>query len=77
MLVGLPSADDVNGPLVRSGVDNPVYCGLNAPERDIAKLLTIVDHLEDFILEDQGGPQERNLVVPDVGGVLIFPPREL
>jgi hypothetical protein len=80
MLAGLPCADDVNGSVVRPGVDNSVYGGLNAPERDIAKLaviLTIVDHLEDFILEDQGSPQERNFVAPDVGGVLVFPPCEL
>ncbi len=43
------------------------------PERHVAKLaviLTIIDHFDDFILEDQGSPQERDLVVLDVGSVL-------
>src|SRR6266852_5944320 len=59
MLVGLPCADDVNGPVVRSGVNDSVNGSLNAPESHVTKLaviLTIIDHFDDFILEDQGGP---------------------
>jgi hypothetical protein len=80
MLVGLPCADDVNRSVVRSGVNNSVHGGLNVPERHVPKLavvLTIIDRFDDFILEDQGSPQERNLVILDVGSVLVFMPREL
>jgi hypothetical protein len=59
MLVGLPCADDVNGSVVWSGVNNSVHGSLNVPERHVAKLaviLTIINHFDDFILEDQGSP---------------------
>jgi hypothetical protein len=47
MPVGLPCADDVNGSVVWSGVNNSVYGSLNVPERHVAKLavvLTIINH---------------------------------
>src|SRR5258707_11125505 len=59
MLIGLPCAHDVNRSVVRSGVNNSAHGGLNVPERDVPKLaviLTIIDHFDDFILEDQGSP---------------------
>src|SRR5258708_10515662 len=73
-------ADDVNRSVVRSGVNNSVHRGLNVPERHVPQLavvLTIIDRFDDFILEDQGSPQERDLVVLDVGSVLVFMPGEL
>jgi hypothetical protein len=55
MLVGFPCADDVNGSIVGPDVNNFVHGSLNMPERHVTKLvaiLTIIDHLDDSILED-------------------------
>jgi hypothetical protein len=79
MLVGLPCVDDVNRSVVRSGVNNSVHSGLNVPERHVPKLavvLAIIDRFDDFILENQGGSQERDFVVLDVGSVFVFMPSE-